>query len=219
VHNTWSLFFITHIFRGSFNFVYIRFVTKHYMLPYKNKHDLDLFDLVKLDDDIVAFKEIYERYFNQLFIHAYKKLANKEEAQDVVQEIFAIFWKKRTKILIIHSLSAYLFTAVRNKILNIISHKAIESNYIQSIQEFMDTGTCQTDHLIRERDLISEIDKEVSSLPGKMQEIFYLSRYEYFTHKEIATKLNLSEQTVKKQVNNALRILRAKLTTFFVLFL
>lgn len=189
------------------------------MLPYKNKHDLDLFDLVKLDDDIVAFKEIYERYFNQLFIHAYKKLANKEEAQDVVQEIFAIFWKKRTKILIIHSLSAYLFTAVRNKILNIISHKAIESNYIQSIQEFMDTGTCQTDHLIRERDLISEIDKEVSSLPGKMQEIFYLSRYEYFTHKEIATKLNLSEQTVKKQVNNALRILRAKLTTFFVLFL
>lgn len=44
-----------------------------------------------------------------------------------------------------------------------------------------------------------------------MQEVFSLSRKGYLSHKEIAADLNLSEQTVKKQVNNALRILRTRL--------
>jgi len=51
-------------------------------------------------------------------------------------------------------------------------------------------------------------------LPPKMREIFELSRKEYLSHKEIAEKLGISEQTVSKQVSNALKILRTKLGFF-----
>lgn len=183
---------------------------------YSKLPDQDLFSLVKSEDP-AAFKEIYERYFSVLFIHAYKRLQDKEEAQDVVQEIFAILWNMREDISLKGSLPAYLYAAVRNKTLNIISRKQIESTYIESIQEFINQGVCQTDHLARENHLKTLIESEIASLPPKMQKIFLLSREEYLSHQEIALELNISKQTVKKQVNYALRILRTRLGLFLAL--
>ncbi|SMD13263.1 RNA polymerase sigma factor [Pedobacter nyackensis] len=180
------------------------------MLVYRTLQDYELLDLMKSDDE-AAFKEIYKRYFELLYIHAYKRLQNKEESQDVIQEVFTALWKKREYIMLVSSLRAYLYTAVRNKIFNNISHKHVESSYIQSVQHYIDQGICQTDYLVREHQLLALIEKEIAALPTKMQEIFCLSRNEHLTHKEIAVALNLSEQTVKKQVHNALRILKSKL--------
>lgn len=186
---------------------------------YQDIHDRELFDLIKSEANVDAFKEIYDRYFDALFIHAMKRLRNKEEAQDVVQDVFTVLWSRKDNISLTESLPAYLFTAVRNRILNVISHKHVESNYIQSIQEFVNQEFCRTDHLLRENDLATLIDKEISSLPLKMQEIFVLSRKEHRSHKEIAKELQLSEQTVRKQVQNALKILRVKLTSILIILL
>ena len=189
------------------------------MRLHQNIDDHTLFDLVKAEANVDAFKEIYDRYFDALFIHAMKRLRDKEEAQDVVQDVFTILWTKKEYISLTDSLPAYLFTAVRNRILNVISHKHVESSYIQSIQEFVNQEICQTDHLLRENDLANLIEKEISSLPLRMQEIFILSRKEHRSHKEIAKELHLSEQTVKKQVQNALKILRVKLTSIMMILL
>lgn len=171
--------------------------------------DQELLDLLKQDEEH-AFKEIYERYFDVLYIHACRKLGNQEEARDVIQEVFAAIWDKRRDFSVTGSLPAYLFAAVRNRIINIYSRKRIESVYVESLQESIEEGFCQTDHLVRGNQLNSMIEMEIDALPSRMQEIFKLSRKEYFTHREIASELNLSEQTVRKQINNALKILRSK---------
>ncbi len=171
--------------------------------------DQELFDLLKQDEEY-AFREIYERYFDVLYVHACKKLENKEEARDVIQEVFVTIWDKRKSLSLTGSLSAYLFTAVRNRIINIYLRKRIESVYVESLQKSIEEGLCQTDHPVRANQLNSMIEMEIAALPAKMQEIFKLSRNEYFTHREIASELNLSEQTVRKQINNALRILKSK---------
>lgn len=181
------------------------------MPAYSTIHDEVLYSLMK-DGDGDAFKEIYERHFNSLFLHAHRKLHNKEEARDVVQETFAALWDKRDRIILTGGLSGYLIAAVRNRILNIIAHKQVESSYVSSLQQFLEEGTCQTDHLVRSNQLNSLIEKEMAALPAKMKEIFALSRQEHLSHSEIAENLNISEQTVKKQVTNALRILRTKLS-------
>ncbi|GEO06011.1 DNA-directed RNA polymerase sigma-70 factor [Adhaeribacter aerolatus] len=187
------------------------------IVSYHTLADQVLFDLVKSEDE-AAFKEIYERYFDVLYIHAYKRLQNKEEAQDVIQEVFAALWDKREHISLTSSLPAYLFTAVRNRILNNLAHRKYELSYLQSLQQFINQGVCQTDHLVRENQLQTLIEKEIAALPPKMQEVFSLSRNAHLSHKEIAAELNLSEQTVKKQVNNALRILRTKLGLLIFLY-
>jgi RNA polymerase sigma-70 factor (ECF subfamily) len=52
-----------------------------------------------------------------------------------------------------------------------------------------------------------------------MREVFELSRNEQLSHREIAERLDISEQTVKKQVQNALKILKAKLGPLFTMLL
>jgi len=161
--------------------------------------------------DHVAFTEIYNRYKGLLYIHAYKMLRDEEEAKDVLHELFAALWA-RGKDLVLHtSLSNYLYSAVRNRVLDVVSHKQVESVYLESLQHFMEEGDCITDHLLREKDLAAIIEREIAALPAKMREVFELSRKANLTHKEIAEQLKISEQTVKKQVSNALKILRVKL--------
>ena len=84
---------------------------------------------------------------------------------------------------------------------------------------FLESNYSVTDHRIREKQLTELINKGIADLPDKMREIFELSRKNSLSHKQIAAQLNLSEQTVKKQVNNALRILRTKLGTMLFLSL
>lgn len=188
------------------------------MFYYDGLSDLELTVLLK-NGDASAYTIIYNRYFDQLYIHAFRRLHHKEEAQDIIHELFAQLWTKREVIQIKSNLSNYLYSAVRNKILDLISHQQVESKYMSSLQDYMKEGLCITDHSIREKQLAALIEKGIADLPEKMKEVFELSRKHRLSHKEIAEKLNLSEQTVKKQVNNALKILRVKLGTMLFISL
>ncbi|MGH2624180.1 MAG: sigma-70 family RNA polymerase sigma factor, partial [Sphingobacterium sp.] len=109
----------------------------------------------------------------------------------------------------------------RNKILNIIAHKKVLAAHEASLQLFLDSKPVPTDYQTRDKQLALLIESEIQSLPKKMKEIFILSRKEHLSHKEISEKLNISEKTVKNQVNNALKILRSKfgLLIFLIYYL
>lgn len=183
------------------------------MTDYKLLTDHELFSLLKLDDR-AAFAEIYNRYKGPLYIHAFNKLRDKEEVRDVLQQLFSVLWIKREEISLKTNLAGYLYAAIRNRIFKVIAHKNVESTYIASIQQSVNYEEAITDYTVRENEFRKLIDKEIALLPPKMREIFELSRKEYLSHKEIAEKLGISEQTVSKQVSNALKILRTKLGLF-----
>jgi len=182
------------------------------MFQYSALSDNALAELVK-NGDALAYTVLYNRYFELLYAHACQKMHDQDEAQDVIHEVFVTLWTKRESLDITSNFASYLYCAVRNRILDLISHKAVETRYIDSLQHFMDKGACITDHRVREKLLTQVIDKSIDELPEKMREIFNMSRKRKLSHKEIAHQLNLSEKTVKKQVNNALKILRIKLGT------
>lgn len=161
--------------------------------------------------NIHAFELIYNRYKGLLYIHAYKMLQDEDEAKDVVQELFTRLYTKGALIFLKTSFSAYLYSAVRNRILDIIAHKKIKTDYLASLEEFVARGVYTTDHVIREKELACQIEKEVSLLPPKMRLIFEMSRNANLTHKEIATKLDISDKTVKKQISNAIKLIKVKL--------
>src|SRR5690606_21721950 len=184
------------------------------MLPYTTYTDNELFSLLS-KDDYSAYTEIYDRYAPLLYMHAYKRLKNREEAKDIIQELFITIWERRSEIELKSNLSAYLYTSIRNRVLKVISHKQVESSYIISLQNSIEKGYASTDYLVREKELIDIIEKEINALPSKMRLVFNLSRKSHLSHKEIAEKLDLSESTVKKQVNSALKVLRVKLQALF----
>ncbi len=186
------------------------------MNNYKTYTDLELLALCKAGDEM-GFSEIYDRYWAVLYRHAYKLLKEKIAAQDVVQEVFVNLWDKISDLELQSSLSSYLYAVVRNRILNVIQKEKIHERYITSFGHFMDRSEAVTDHRIREQMLKEKIEQEVAHLPTRMRHVFELSRTQHLSYKEIARELNLSDKTVKKQVSNAIKILRLKLSGFISL--
>jgi len=188
------------------------------MGTYSNLSDDKLIQLLK-ESDHSAYTEIYNRYFYLIYTQAFKKLRDEDQAKDVLQDVFAALWFKRGSDLQLNNLGGYLYTAVRNRIFDLFAHEQVKSKYIDSLDAYLSTRTSvPTDHLVRENDLKAYIEKEILSLPPKMRLIFEMSRKRNLSHKEIAQQLNVSENNVSKQVNNALRVLRARLGLFLYLF-
>jgi RNA polymerase sigma-70 factor (family 1) len=177
---------------------------------YQTYTDQQLISLLK-DSSQAAFTQIYDRYQSLLFIYACKITKDESEAEDIVQEVLFYLWDKRSVISFEVSLSSYLYTAVRYKFLNLLDRKKVRVDYAESFNQFIAHESIQADHMVRERELSELIEKEVALLPEKMRQIFELSRRHYYSHKEIADKLEISEKTVKNQVNNALKVLRSRL--------
>lgn len=189
------------------------------MIDYKDYVDRELINLLE-DGDPVAYEEIFRRYNRPLYSHAYKKLKNKEEAQDLVQDVFAMLWDKRAELQIANNLAGYLYSSVRNRFYNIIAHKDIQAKYIDSLQNFLDQPYELTDNLIREKEFAAIIDKEIQTLPPRMRLVFEMSRKRHLSYKEIATELKISEETVRDQIKKALKLLRPRLLVIFhLLFL
>lgn len=177
---------------------------------YNGLSDAELVAYLRNGDEN-AFTEIYNRYKGILHVHAYKKLGDFEEAKDVIQEMFTIFWNKREDIPHSENISGYLYTITKNKVLNAIAHKKIVSRYSDSFSNFIDKGVYITDLIIREKELTNIIEREIDAFPPKMKEVFILSRQLNLSHKEISQQLNISESTVKYHVKTALKVLRVKL--------
>ncbi|HYH54966.1 MAG TPA: sigma-70 family RNA polymerase sigma factor, partial [Anseongella sp.] len=130
--------------------------------------------------------------------------------------LFTTLWTRRAELDIKGCLSAYLYVCIRNRVIKLISRKQVESAYFTSLGLFLEQGSPIADHLVREKELARTIEREIGELPPKMRTIFNLSRKEHLSHGEIADRLGLSAATVKKQVNNALKVLRVKLQHFLL---
>ena len=177
---------------------------------YQKYTDHELFDLLTSGDH-VAYTTIYERYIFTLLHHAFNKTRNREEARDIVHEVFTRLWARRQQIQITTNLAGFLYTSVHHIIIDQFVHSKVKDKYFASILSFAAQSHEATDYRTRENQLVAIIEKEIAGLPPKMREIFELSRKHHLSHKEIAERLNLAEQTVSKQVSNALKILRLKL--------
>ena len=161
--------------------------------------------------DTIAFGILYTRYNGVLYLHAYNRLRDRDTAKDIVQDFFTALWAKRDKFFINQGLSSYLYTSIRNRVIDYIAHQDIRYKYIRSFANYQIPQQSSTDHLIREKQLTALIEEEIARLPPQLKLVFELSRKANLSHKEIAQQLDLSDQTVRSYIKDALRILRLRL--------
>ncbi len=166
-----------------------------------------------------AFTELYARYDATMYRHAYKILGDVDACNDLLQEVFLVMWEKREALQIVGSVAAYLHRAVRNRALDVISHGQVADKYVDSIRDFANQGVWTVDEALREKELLAIIEAEKAKLPPRMREIYELNREHHLSYREIGEQLAISEKTVKKQVHNALRVIRLKLSSLLSLLL
>lgn len=160
------------------------------------------------------FEAIYNDNFAILYLHAFKMLGDREEAKDVVQEVFTTAWQKRSEIVIKTSLKAYLFQAVKNRILDIYAHQGVVRKFETTLAEPMYAAI--DDEAVREQRLMKLIENEIATLPEQMRVVFRMSRMQEMSNNEIAESLDISVNTVKTHIGRALKKLRLRFTHFFL---
>jgi len=155
-----------------------------------------------------AFRELYEQYRNQVFYFGCKFLKSPTEAEDVLQEVFSKIWINRTALPEINDFSKYLNTLTLNHIYSLLRRKACRESFLSksifATQPAMEAAFETVDL----RSLEGLIQQAVVQLPPQQQKVFELSRMQGLKHEEIAQQLNISHETVKKHIMEALRNVR-----------
>jgi RNA polymerase sigma-70 factor (ECF subfamily) len=155
---------------------------------------------------------LYRRYWEGLFVTAAKTLRGKDEAADVVQDVFLSLWNRRKELNIQGSIAAYLHTCVRYKCINYIEKNITRRDYLLLLTEVeINNFPASAESNLVLKEMQETISKTVSKMPPKMQEVYKLSRQEHLSYKEIAEYMSISVETVKKHIQHALNLIRTDL--------
>jgi RNA polymerase sigma-70 factor (family 1) len=179
-----------------------------------------LLDLLKAGDN-VAFKTLYDKYWDKLYCIAFGRLKDSFEAEGVVQDVYTRLWKNRDKLIVETELNRYLAVAVKYEVINRLAKRARTLNSTARVTENL---YAVTEHDIHDRidlkNLLKEVNETILCLPPQCRIVFTMSRKEHCSHNEIAEKLQISEKTVQKHITLALKTLRGKYAAIgYILFL
>ena len=185
---------------------------------YQHLTDEQLLHLLTKDDK-QAFAEIYDRYWEQMSLYVLKITRSPEDACDIVQDVFVSIWKRRYELNISGSMKAYLLKSVRNLSIRYIERNINKQNFLNSLSAYYQHKDIPVMNAFELQEFESRLAGVVARLPHKMQEVYVLSRHENLSHKEIAQRLGIAETTVKKQVSNALKLIRTEVSSADILVL
>lgn len=169
--------------------------------------------------DEQAFSEIYNLYAAELIGFTTARICSLEEARDIIHDLFVYLWEERADLSIKISFRAFLFAAVRYRIIDYIRFKDIRKKYADKLTSLPTPCVSAMESELDAKELNQVLSAAVNELSPRVQEVYRLSRKEHLSIREIATQLNLSEQTVKNQLSTAIAQLRALLEKTFILIL
>jgi RNA polymerase sigma-70 factor, ECF subfamily len=158
--------------------------------------------------DAGQFESLFRSSYISLVRYAKTIIKDHDTAEEIVQDLFFRLWQDREKIKIVSSLNAYLFRAVHNRCLHLISHKNVVEKHAQEMA-LKEAGNMESPaEIIQYKELQSKIAEILERLPERCGQIFCMNRFEGLKYTEIAQKLSISVKTVEANMGKALKEFR-----------
>lgn len=164
-----------------------------------------------------AFDEVFLKFFRCLHAYAFHMVKDRDEAEEIVQNVFVRIWTKRHQLRADGFLKSFLYRAVHNESLNYIKRQKVRSDFTLHYEGEIQHQTANLNNEIMATELEKHIHESIAGLPEKCRHVFQLSRFDQLKYHEIAKTLNISVKTVENQMGKALKILRVKMVDFLIL--
>src|SRR5690606_10968815 len=158
--------------------------------------------------DQAAFKAIFLFYEKRLYSFSFRFLKDREQAEEILQEVFLNLWINREKIDSSYPLGSFLYTVTRRLTLNYLRQAANSQKLKEKLWISIKESQNETEEAVLLADLKRQINQSVQKLPRQQQLVFRLSRDEGLSHEEIAQRLRISSNTVKNHLVQALKRIR-----------
>lgn len=196
-----------------------------------NTNDTLILELLKANDK-KAFEFVFE-YNYALLCQFARQFVCREQAEEIVDDVLCYLWEHRAELEITYSIRSYLMQSVRNRCIDELRLRKVNptqsftSITIEDNIEFLETIFKDDNHpmgVLMMRELEDRLKECIEKMPTECRRVFEKSRFEGKKHEVVAQELNISVNTVKYHIKNALAILQKDLRkylewiVFFFLF-
>ena len=169
------------------------------------------------EGDSFAFEVLFYKYRNKIKGFALKIVPAQIDPEEIVQEVFVRVWLKKEAIDPEKDFQSYLFSIAKHLVLDHL--KSAVNRKLYFVGEHFQQDLLEEDGLDASisEETEEKLQKLINEIPERRREIFRLSRFEGLSYKQIAERLNISENTVDSQIRNALAFLRKEFRKIIVL--
>lgn len=165
--------------------------------------------------DETAFNTIFKQYYKELCIFA-AHYSGHLECEEIVQDVMLWLWENRAVLPQELSIKPFLYSAIKNKCINLINHKQIKNRILNELLEEYESFFLRPENHERyERtEIVNLLTKTLEELPREYKEVFEMNRFKNMTYSEIATQLGVSPKTVAYRISQTLKRLRITLKDY-----
>jgi RNA polymerase sigma-70 factor (ECF subfamily) len=156
------------------------------------------------ENDVELFITLYSKYKETIYRQAFHLTSCRVNAEDIVQDVFLNLWKHKDRWAEIENIQAYLFFCTRNKTMDYFHRIKLERTRLQQLGEVQllyDSPELKME--IEEAQHLHEA--AIRQLPAQQRKVYTLRRVYGWKRKKIAKELNLSDNTVRKHMQQAIR--------------
>lgn len=179
-------------------------------MAYTTLSDKELLTLLAWNDN-QAFETLYRRHADALYQAAYRKLPVPHLVEDLLQEVFANLYRKRAGLGDIDNIKAYLYNALRYRILNELRNSLLHAEHHRKLPP---ETAAEADIRYDLQQLEKRFAEALEQLTERSREIFLLSRRDHLSYKEIADRLGISVKAVEKHMSRSLEVMRHELKDY-----
>lgn len=155
------------------------------------------------------FEALFKAHYAALVRYGQGVLKDRNQAEDVVQQMFLNLWENREGLEIKGNAFSYLMRAVHNACLNVIKHQSVVTRHADYALNHAESESIES--AIEQEEFNARVKSAVQKLPPQCKRVFLMSRLHQKKYAEIAGELDISIKTVENQMGKALRILRGEL--------
>lgn len=167
----------------------------------------DVLRRVALGDE-QAFALFFNYHWPQVYGTGLRLTKSPEKAQDLAQDIFIKLWENRGKLADVRQEDAYIYRLSRNVILDFLRKRVFDTGNVELLINYFEDSSVNPQEKLEYRELEETLQSAIAQLPGKVKEVFVLSRVEGLTHEQIAKRLDISVVTSKTYIVRALQDIR-----------
>jgi RNA polymerase sigma-70 factor (ECF subfamily) len=165
-------------------------------------------------DSKYTIAEVYALYWKELYVTAFRRLRSSADVEDVLHDLFLSLLHSPEVLEKDGSIRAYLHQSLKHRIIDNYRKAAVRPCVEQTDVLPECSSPLDSDVALLHHEVESLVMEEVNRMPEKMKAIYLLSRQEQLPNNEIASQLNISLQTVKNQISNALKRVRTALADY-----
>lgn len=156
----------------------------------------------------VIFEKIYSKYHSRVCSFLTRKIGNPEDALDLAQEVYMIFYRRMEKLNINHPrLESWLYRVGQNLSYGYNRKKA---NRLTNSMGDTDFANEKSDSVLdlQKKEMYSQLNDFLNSLTDRERSIFVLHKIEKIKYNDLMAIFNISPRTLKRMISSVLQKLR-----------